>query len=257
MRIVTLSLVSLVVLGTLTGCGPGPKATAGQEKADAAIAAAGMHDQLTADYTCTGALPGSEENCGLTVTIETDDFAVLEEAAAIDFGETYGSVVRYQGITYDNGLSSLDQLQAFEPYITDEMQGAKVALSAEYGIRLTLHGMASFQHLCDLAVDLTAGWPFASVSSGRDDTTSAYWELEQLTPEKPELFDETCAQMDDFVASIDDLDGFGYLLYQVDRDRVLVSPDTRKDTSAETQTEYAEQWFSDHPAPAGLQLDLY
>ena len=257
MRLLTLSLITLVVLGTLTACGPGPKAQAGQEKADAAIAAAGMQDQLTARYSCTGPLPGSEENCGLTVTIETNDFALLEKAAAIDFGEDYGSVVRYQGITYDNGLSALDQLQAFEPYITDEMQGAKVSLSAEHGIRLTLDGMASFQHLCDIAVDLTGGWPFASVSTGRDEKTSAYWELEQLTPEKAELFDETCAQMDDYLASIDDLSGFGYLLYQVDRDRVLVSPDTRSEKAADAQTEYAEEWFDEHPAPAGLQLDLY
>lgn len=257
MRLLTLSLITVVVLGTLTACGPGPKAQAGQEKADAAIAAAGMQDQLTARYSCTGPLPGSEENCGLTVTIETNDFALLEKAAAIDFGEDYGSVVRYQGITYDNGLSALDQLQAFEPYITDEMQGAKVSLSAEYGIRLTLDGMASFEHLCDIAVDLTGGWPFASVSTGRDEKTSAYWEVEQLAPEKPELFDETCAQMDDYITSIDDLDGFGYLLYQVDRDRVLVSPDTRSEKAADAQSEYAEEWFSDHPAPSGLQLDLY
>jgi len=256
-RILPLTLVAVVVLGTLTGCGPGPKAQAGQQRADAAVAAAGMQDQLTARYSCTGPLPGSEENCGLKVTIETDDFAVLEQAAAIDFGEEYGSVVRYQGITYSNGLDELDQLRAFEPFVTDEMRGAQVSLSAEYGVRLTLDGMASFAHLCDLAVDLTAGWPFASVSTGRDPDTSAYWELEQLTPEKPELFDETCAQMDGFIESIDDLRGFGYLLYQVDRDRVLVSPDTRFDKPAEKQTEYAEEWFDEHPAPAGLQLDLY
>ena len=257
MRILTLSLITVVVLGTLTACGPGPKAQAGQQKADAAITAAGMQDQLTARYSCTGPLPGSEENCGLKVTIETDDFAVLEKAAAIDFGESYGSTVTYQGITYDNGLSALDELRAFEPFITDEMDGARVSLSAEYGIRLTLDEMPSFQHLCDIAVDLTAGWPFASVSTGRDEKTSAYWELEQLTPQKPELFDETCAQMDDYIASVDDLSGFGYLLYQVDRDRVLVSPDTRSEKAAEQQSEYADDWFGDNPAPAGLTLDLY
>lgn len=257
MRILPLSLVAIVVLGTLTGCGPGPKAQAGQERADAAIAAAGMQDQLTARYSCTGPLPGSEENCGLSVSIETDDFAVLEEAAAIDFGEAYGSVVRYRGITYDNGLSTLDQVQAFEPFITDEMQGARVSLSAEYGVRLTLAGMASFQHLCDIAVDLTEGWPFASVSTGRDEKTSAYWELEQLTPETPALFDETCAQMDDYIASVDDLSGFGYLLYQVDRDRVLVSPDSRSQKAADAQSEHAEEWFAENEPPTGLQLDLY
>lgn len=257
MRVLTLSLLSIVVLGTLTACGPGPKAQAGQEKADAAIAAAGMQDQLSARYSCTGPLPGSEENCGLKLTIETDEFATLEQAAAIDFGEQYDSAVTYRGILYENGLSALDQLEAFEPYITDEMDGAKVSLSAENGIRLTLDGMASFEHLCDIAVDLTGGWPFVSVSTGRDEKTSAYWELEQLTPEKPELFDETCAQMDNYLVSIDDLGGFGYLLYQVDRDRVLVSPDTRSEKAADAQTEYAEQWFDEHPAPAGLQLDLY
>ncbi len=257
MRILTLSLITVVVLGTLTGCGPGPKAQAGQQRADAAVAAAGMQDQLTARYSCTGPLPGSEENCGLTVTIETDDFSVLEQAAAIDFGEEYGSAVTYEGILYENGLSALDQIEAFEPYVTDEMTGAKVSLSAEHGLRLTLEGMASFQHLCDMAVDLTEGWPFASVSTGRDEKTSAYWELEQLTPEKPELFDETCAQMDDYLASIDDLSGFGYLFYQVDRDRVLVSPDSRSERAADAQTEYAEEWFDEHAAPAGLQLDLY
>lgn len=257
MRLLPLSLIAVVVLGTLTACGPGPKAQAGQEKADAAIAAAGMQDELTARYSCTGPLPGSEENCGLKLTIETDDFAALEKAAAIDFREEYGSAVTYRGILYENGLSALDQIEAFEPYITDEMDGAKVSLSAENGIRLTLDGMTSFQHLCDIAVDLTGGWPFASVSTGRDEKTSAYWELEQLTPEKPELFDETCAQMDDYISSIDDLGGFGYALYQVDRDRVLVSPDTRSKKAADAQSAYAEEWFDKHPAPMGLQLDLY
>ena len=257
MRILTLSLLSVIVLGTLTGCGPGPKARAGQELADAAVAAAGMQDLVSARYSCTGPLPGSEENCGLRVTVETDEFAVLETAAAIDFDETYDSVVVYRDITYDNGLTHLDEIKAFDPFITDEMHGAEVSLSTTYGIRLTLDGMASFQHLCDIAVDLTEGWPLASVSSGRDEKSSAYWGLEQLPAEKPELFDETCAQMDDYIESIDDLGGFGYLLYQVDRDRVLVSPDSRFETAGEEQTEYAEQWFEDHNPPAGLQLDLY
>ena len=257
MRVLTLSLVSVLVLGALTGCAPGPRAQAGQRSADAAVAAAGMQDEVTALYSCTGPLPGSEDNCGLKVTIETDDFGVLERAAAIDFDEEPGSVVIYRRITYQNGLSSLDEMRAFEPFITDEMDGANVSLSTEYGVRLRLDGMATFQHLCDLALDLTEGWAFASVSTGRDEETSAYWELEQLTPEKPKLFDDTCAEMDAYIASIDDLDGFGYLLYQVDRDRVLVSPDSRFDDAAEKQTEYATEWFDEHPAPAGVQLDLY
>jgi len=256
-RLLTLSLVSLVVLGTLTGCAPGPKATAGQEKADAAIAAAGMDDLLEARYSCTGPLPGSEENCGLKITLTTEDFAVVEQAAAIDFDEQPSSVVTYRGIVYENGLSSVDEMRDFEPFITDEMAGARVTLSYEYGVRVRLSSLQSFQRLCDLAVDLTTGWVAASVSTGRDEKTSAYWELEQLSAEKPALFDETCALMDDYIASIDDFDGFGYALYQVDRDRVLVSPDSRSEKTADAQTEYAEEWFDDHEAPAGLQVDLY
>lgn len=259
MRILTACLVSAVLLGSLTGCGPGPKAQAGQQSADAAITAAGMQDEVAARYSCTGPLPGSEENCGLRVRIATDDFSVLERAAAIDFAESPGSTIIYKGITYDNALDNLDDIRDFEPFITEEMDGAEIRLSTEDGVRLTFESLPTLAELCTTATDISTGWPSASVGSGREKKSAAYWTVEAVGPEKTAIYDQTCAYFDDYLASIDSFDGFGYLLYQVDRDRVLISGDSRSLSAAAAarQKSYAEAWIADHELPEGLTVDLY
>ena len=259
MRILTVCLVSAVLLGTLTGCGPGPKARAGQESADAAIAAAGMQDLVAARYSCTGPLPGSEDNCGLRIRVTTDDFSVLEEAAAIEFSESPGSTVTYRGIVYNNGLDALDEIRAFDPFITDEMAGAEVSLSSESGVRVTYESLPTLAELCETAEEISADWPSASVSSGREAKTAAYWGVEEVTAQKSALYDDTCDYFDEYLSSIDSFDGFGYLKYQVDRDRVMISGDSRtfSKAAAAKQKSNAESWIAEHELPAGLTVDLY
>ena len=259
MRILTVCLVSAVLLGTLTGCGPGPKARAGQESADAAIAAAGMQDEVAARYSCTGPLPGSEENCGLRITLTTDDFSVLERAAAIEFSESPGSTVTYRGIVYNNGLDTLAEIRAFDPFITDEMAGAEVSLSSEWGVRVTYESLPTLAEICDTAEAISADWPSASVGSGREKKSAAYWGVDEVTAEKTALYDDTCEYFDEYLASLDSFDGFGNLLYQVDRDRVLISGDSRSfsKTAAARQKSDAESWIAAHELPAGLTVDLY
>ncbi len=254
MRILSASVLVVLVLASATACA-GPRASEGQQKADAAIAAAGMQDEVSARYSCSGALPGREDNCSFTITVTTDDFSVLEKAAAIDFDEQPGDEVHYRGIEYTNILDNLDDLRAFEPSITDEMQGGSVSLSTESGVRVSLGTMPSFAAICSLATDLADDWVSVDVSTARDEKSAAYWRLEGLTAETPALFDEVCALASDYLESIDDLHGFGELHYQVDRDRVLVSFDSRVDD--DVQRDYATAWFADHDVPAGLELDIY
>ena len=257
MRPLTICLVTICLLA-LTACGPSEKVRAGQNEADAAIAAAGLHDEVTADFSCTGPLPGAETYCDLTITVTTDDLATVEKAAEIVFSQPAESLVYYRGISYDGGLGSIDEIRAFDPYITDDMEGATVAFSSASAVRLNLVTMPSFADICDLAEDISEGYPAVSVTSGRDDDTAAYWGVEELDAGTAPLYDEACAYIHDYLGSLDSLSGFGYAKYFVGNDLLTVSMDSRTFSAlaAGNQRDYAKEWFAEHPAPGALRVSV-
>lgn len=258
MRILTICLVPAIVLAGLAGCAPSEKVREGQSDADAKIIAAGLEDDVKARFSCTGALPWAETYCDLHLVVTTDDFATLESAAAIIFSQPALSVVNYRGISYDGGLSSLEEIRAFDPFITDDMTGGTVTFSSTSSVRIELTTMPIFSELCDLAVDVSAGFPEVSVMTARDASSGAYWRIEDLPAEKPELFDETCAYVDDYLRSLDSLGGFDSADYMASDDLVMIGFDSRtfsKD-AADEQREHATDWVDSHDPPMGLSVSV-
>jgi len=257
-RAIVAAVASVVLVSSLSGCAYTAEVRAGQEKVDRAIARAGLADDVTGEYSCTGALPFQADTCSTHLDVASDDLKVLERVGEVPLLADADVDLIYRGITFHTSGSRADDVRRFEPFITNGLVGGSVTVD-DNSADVRLGAATGFQQICDQATNISEEWETTRVSSPRLETTHAYWEVEAVALEKPALYDSTCALLDDFVATLGVEPGFGYALYQTDRDRVLLSTDKRSfgEADATALRDRITDWVASHEIPRGLTIDVY
>lgn len=259
-RVPKLLTTIVVVVGSaslLSGCvtGYAGRISDGQEKVDAAIATADLGEEVDAEYTCGGALPFTATDCGVRVTVITDDLGVLEHAADVDLLRAEGSwTLVYRDVRY---LGELDDLLEVEP-IADALPSNvtidQVSVTAD-GVMVQMRDVDDFESLCGITRTMgLSGTVISRIDAGMD--------LEiDLAMVDDEHFDDACRFADEAVA---DLGVGGLTRVDVGSDqsgppgpdipqpgmRVTIIPDSKE--SFDSATEWAESVA----VPAGVDLSV-
>jgi len=252
------AVASVALIGSVSGCAYTAEVRAGQEKVDRAIADAGLGGDVTGEYSCTGSLPFQADTCSTHLNVTSDDLGVLDRVGEVSVLADADVDLIYREITFHTSGSRADDVRRFEPFITDRLVSGSVTVDDD-SADVRLGAPTRFQQICDQATILSEEWETTRVSSPRLETTHAYWEVEAVALEKPALYDSTCALLDDFVATLGVEPGFGYVLYQTDRDRVLLSTDKRSfgEADATALRHRIADWVASHEIPRGLTIDVY
>jgi hypothetical protein len=240
---------SVGALLVLTGCVPEylGKVDEGQDRVDRAIAEAGLADEVSAEYTCSAALPFTATDCGARVTITSDDLGVVERAGSVDAlrAEAGSWTVVYRGVEYRGDLDDLRRVDAIAEALPPGLPIASVSVSGG-SARILMDGVPDFAQLCALGSTTPLSGSMSSRIGGRTDL-----ELD-LAVVGAESFASACRLADDAVAALglDSLTTVGIEPGDAGAVDVTVIPDSQ------SAWEDARGWADTVAVPAGVALHV-
>lgn len=233
-RSVGVLLVALA-LG-LTGCSS-VATDQGQQRIDDALTAAGLSDQVTATYSCTGALPGRVDHCNTRLQITTDDFGVVERASAVPELADARLELDYDGVSADLALVDAPILLDVLAQVPDGTALAFVDLSRPDQPHIGLADTATVAQGCALAESLLEDFTRMGVAGGVAGNELS-WVIRPSGDDSPVL-DQACAVIGEFVATAD-LDGVDRIEYSTAPKAQLIEVRTSTDEAAAG----IEAWFA-------------